>query len=131
MPAWAIDLGTCIALQWLLHQWGDYMLQTTWMALTKVQRTTQGWLAAISHGCIYTIPFLLLIHQLNLSYPELRGSIICLTHILIDHYRVNGVWARLVNWEWKKEQPIIPAWCLVEIDQIMHFTINTITLFWS
>jgi hypothetical protein len=44
---------------------------------------------------------------------------------------MNGVWARLVNWEWKKEQPIIPAWCLVEIDQIMHFTINTITLFWS
>jgi hypothetical protein len=108
------------------------MMQTTWMALTKIERSSRGWLAAIVHGCIYSLPFLILIWQLDLSNPELRVAIILVSHILIDHYRVAGLLARLVNWEWEKPQPVIPAWCMTEMDQIMHYTINTITLFlWS
>jgi hypothetical protein len=54
--------------------------------------------------------------------------IIGVTHILIDHYQVASIWARLVNNEWEAEQPVIPRWCMTVIDQTMHLTIDAIVI---
>lgn len=104
--------------QLLCHLWGDYMTQTSWMALNKYNR----WWPAIAHGCIYTLWFALLTHD------PLELAIIGVTHTLIDHYRVAGLWARLINNEWEMAQPVIPPWCMVAIDQTMHLTINYLVL---
>lgn len=43
-------------LQLLLgHLVGDYLLQTSWMAVNKSKKTLQGWMAAIVHSVIYTL----------------------------------------------------------------------------
>ena len=70
----------------LLHFVGDYLIQTNWMANEKVKR----WVPAVAHGVTYTLPFLLLTR----SIPALL--VICLTHIVIDHYRLakHFIWAK-------------------------------------
>lgn len=68
----------------LAHLLGDYILQSHWMAIEKTKR----WLPAILHGVTYTIPYVLVTQAI----PALL--IICLTHIVIDRYRL----ARYVVW---------------------------------
>lgn len=72
------------ALQFLCHLIGDYCLQSDYMAIEK----TTSWKAAIAHGLVYTLPFLLVTR----SIPAL--AFIAITHIIIDHYRL----ARYVGW---------------------------------
>lgn len=103
---------------WLLHRVGDFLLQTSWMALNKHAR----WYPAVVHGLVYTVPFLLI------TLDWWRLAAIAISHILIDHYRIAAWWARLINWEWRKPQPVIPAWCIVEIDQVLHVLINSAIL---
>ena len=108
--------------QLICHLLGDYMFQTSWMALGKYERGLRGWLPAIAHGIVYTCWFLLLTQDVRSLF------IIGVTHVVIDHYRVAGWWARLINWEWASPQPVIPLWCMVVIDQTMHLTINYLAL---
>ncbi len=100
--------------QFLCHIWGDFMLQNSYMALNKYK----SWTPAIAHGIIYTFPFWLLTQDLW------KLAAIAGIHIVIDHYRVAGWWARVVNQKWTEPQPVIPAWCITAIDQTMHLTIN-------
>ena len=62
----------------LAHLVGDYLLQSHWMAVEKVNK----WLPAILHGLTYTIPFLFITHD------PLALAIIAGTHIIIDHFRL-------------------------------------------
>lgn len=104
--------------QLLCHLIGDYLFQTTYMALNKYER----WTPAVVHGIVYTLSFALLTQDLW------RLAAIAFIHIIIDHYRVAGYWARLVNWEWEKPQPVVPYWVMTAIDQTMHLTINYLIL---
>lgn len=74
--------------QLLIHLWGDYLLQSDWMAKNKVQ----SHLAAAVHATVYSLGFLLLRPS-----PAAFAVILC-THFLIDRYRVAKyvVWAK--NW---------------------------------
>jgi len=70
-------------IQLILHLWGDYILQSGWMANNK----TKAWFPAIAHATIYSLPFLLI------------GSwqavfVIWSTHAVIDRFRL----ARYVCW---------------------------------
>ncbi len=113
-------MGTELRLFWglICHGWGDFLLQSSWMAKNKYDR----WWPAIAHAAVYTTCFLPLTQDIR----EL--AIIGGTHLLIDHYRVAGLWARLVNSEWQKPQPVIPPGIMIVIDQIMHMTINSLVL---
>ena len=68
----------------MAHLVGDYLFQSHWMAMEKIYR----WWPAILHGVTYTIAYLFVTQ----SIPALL--IICISHIVIDRYRL----ARYVVW---------------------------------
>jgi hypothetical protein len=74
--------------QLLAHLWGDYILQSDWMAENKTRR----WLPAALHATVYSLAFLLFRPSL-LAFAVILG-----THFLIDRYRLARyvVWAK--NW---------------------------------
>lgn len=70
-------------IQLILHLWGDYILQSGWMANNKIK----AWFPAITHATVYSLPFFLI------------GSwqavlVIWSTHAVIDRFRL----ARYVCW---------------------------------
>lgn len=70
-------------IQLILHLWGDYLLQSSWMANNK----TKAWLPAIVHATIYSLPFLLI-------GSWLAVLVIWSTHAVIDRFRL----ARYLCW---------------------------------
>lgn len=78
--------------QLILHLFGDYILQSDWMAENKTKR----WLPAWIHASVYSIPFGLLCPAA--PRPALALIVILLSHYLIDRYRLARyvVWAK--NW---------------------------------
>ena len=70
--------------QLLCHLFGDFFLQSDWMALNKSKRS---W-PCLVHVCLYALPFLLLTH----SWKAL--AIIAGTHFIIDRFGV----ARYLIW---------------------------------
>ena len=109
----------------LAHLVGDYFLQSHWMANEKTKR----WFPAILHGLTYTLPFLFLTQDL------IKLSIICLTHIVIDRFRLANYIAKIKNWNWKTENGYpeeTPAWLWVWLmiitDNTIHLLINYLAL---
>ena len=111
------------------------MIQTHHMAVMK----TQQWGPAILHGVTYTLPFLLITQ----SIPALL--IICVTHIIIDHYRLarHVVWAKnhlapRKFWPEKKDlyttgspdtAPVwMATWVMIVADNALHLAINALAL---
>lgn len=72
------------ATQIVCHLVGDYIIQSDWMASTKTKRS----LPALAHAVTYTLPFLFV----TMSWKAL--AFICLTHFLIDRFRL----ARYICW---------------------------------
>ncbi len=62
----------------LAHLFGDYVLQSDWMATRK----TSAWVPAIAHGVTYTLPHLI-VTQSPWALLVIGG-----THIIIDRYRL-------------------------------------------
>ena len=125
--------------QLLCHLWGDYILQSHWMATKK---TTQSG-AAAAHAIAYTVPFIFLTH----SHWALM--IIAVSHFFIDRYRL----ARYAVWfkNWIRPQGELSAWAdcsttgfvmekcggpamwlqvwlLIIVDNTIHLTINYLAL---
>jgi hypothetical protein len=123
---------------WILiaHLFGDYIIQTDWMAQEKTKR----WLPAIVHGLTYTLPFLFI----TTSIPALL--IIGGTHVILDRYRVAKymVWAKnqLAPKAWRyslaeakensgapKGQPAYMAvWLMIIMDNTVHLAINLLAV---
>jgi len=115
--------------QILAHLFGDYVLQSSHMALHKTRRGS----VAILHATLYTIPFLLI----TLSPPAL--ATILGTHALIDRYRLARYISRARNMlgdpaHWQRYRtangypvatPVwLSAWLEIVIDNTLHLTIN-------
>ena len=62
-------------IQLICHLIGDYLLQTSWMALNKVG----GLLPALAHCVGYTIPFMFI------TFDPIQLFLIFFTHFLIDY----------------------------------------------
>lgn len=72
--------------QLILHLFGDYVLQSDWMA----QQKTSSSIPALTHATVYSLPFLLL-------RPSATAfAVILITHFLIDRFRLAKyvVWAK-------------------------------------
>ena len=80
--------------QLLVHLFADYWLQNDWMATNKKDK----WFPAIVHGTIYSIPFLLLTRSI------VAISVICITHILIDHTNIVQWLNQIKNWNFKEDK---------------------------
>jgi len=80
--------------QLIAHLFGDYIMQSHWMAINKRTNT----LAAFIHATIYSVPFYWLGSGRSLL-------VIWSTHLLIDRFGLARyiVWAK--NWmgEWRRE----------------------------
>lgn len=114
----------------LAHLVGDYLLQTNWMAINKFN----SWKAAVTHGVTYTLPFIFITTSLNAL------AVICITHILIDKYRLARVfmWLRqslvgsnelsLADYKLTKKLKNTPEhllfWLTVIVDNSFHLLIN-------
>lgn len=132
-------LSSITASQLIAHALGDYLFQTSWMAMGKTQR----WLPAIVHGCVYG-----LVYWLVLQPSPQAMAVIVGTHILIDRFRL----ARYICWTkefltypfqrpkpWKDcsktgFDPNTPThladWLMIIIDNIMHVCINAWALYY-
>ncbi len=93
---------------------------------------TKHWWPAILHAVIYAIPFLLI------------GSwqavvVICLTHALIDRYRLVRFFLKLKEWKFSEHWGYVtegenakPAWMwvwlMIVADNTLHLTINYLAL---
>lgn len=79
--------------QLFCHGVGDYVLQSDWMATEKTKKSV----AAAAHALTYSLPFLVL------TQSPAALAVICLTHFVIDRWRLARfvVWAK--NWlaPWK------------------------------
>jgi hypothetical protein len=126
--------------QLLCHLWGDYILQSDWMAKGK----TTWWFPCFLHVLFYSAGFLLL-------HPHWKAlSVIAVTHYLIDRYRLARFVVFAKNWypiryefwrtgfvswnhiitstgypdgaEW------LNVWLLIIADNTLHLTINYFSL---
>lgn len=124
--------GTALALVLLAHFFGDYVLQSHWMATRK----TTAWLPAFIHATVYTACYTAATHSAGVLL------VIGVTHAIIDRYRL----ARHVSWlsnhlaprsAWPEEwnacratgyDPSVPVWLAVWLmivtDNAMHIAIN-------
>lgn len=118
----------------LAHLVGDYLLQSHWMATCKTQR----WWPAVAHGLTYTLPYLLV------TQSVWALLVICVTHIVIDQYRL----ARHVVWFKNQLAPVayrpahtatgypddtppwLAVWLLIIADNTLHLLINGAALRW-
>jgi hypothetical protein len=118
--------------QILAHLVGDYILQSHWMATEKTKQS----FAATLHALTYTVPFLFLTKN-----PQAL-AFICLTHFVIDRFRL----ARWVVW-FKNGHgfphgkitatgypddvpPWLSVWLLIIADNVLHLICNGIALKW-
>lgn len=121
--------------QLLLHLFGDYILQTNWMAQNK----TKNMLPAMIHALVYTIPFICLTQSVVALF------IIFYTHAYIDHYRLaryvifakNWINDRTLCWKdcsdtgYSKAMPIwLSTWLLIITDNTCHLLINYGSIRW-
>jgi hypothetical protein len=122
--------------QLLAHAFGDYVLQSDWMATEKTRRS----LAAAVHAFCYALPFLLLQPSLA-AWATIVGS-----HFVIDRWRL----ARYVCWAKNWLSPVRPApwsecagtgygpdkpvwlstWLLIITDNALHALCNGAALRW-
>lgn len=109
----------------LCHLIGDYILQNDWMAQNK----TKSFIPAAIHALLYTLPFFVL--TLNVF----TLSIICLTHLLIDRFRLAVYVIKLKNWNWSSPNGFAPerpewltGWLVILVDQTIHLLINHLAI---
>lgn len=115
--------------QILAHLVGDYVLQSSYMALHKTRRWSVAWL----HATFYTAPFLF-ITQTPAALAVILG-----THAVIDRYRLARYISMARNMlgdpaQWRQYRTangyptMTPAWLAtwleIVIDNTLHLTIN-------
>jgi hypothetical protein len=143
--------GIIFMEQLLLHLFGDYILQSDWMASNK----TTSSIPAFVHATVYSLPFLLL------TRSPLALFVIWSTHFIIDRFRLakyvvwvkNGMrppqWMRDFDvfseaarkdrfkdsWEnckatgYPSETPIwLSTWLLILADNTLHLGINYLSI---
>jgi hypothetical protein len=111
-------------LQILFHLAGDYALQNDWMAQNK----TKGWWPGIAHALTYSALFAFI------APSPLAWLVICLTHFLIDRYKLAAKWIAFFErvpapdagrFGYSRHKPEYMAfWLMVIIDNTMHLAAN-------
>ena len=130
-------IATITVAQLVAHLIGDYLLQSTWMAVGKVK----SFVPATVHALVYSIPFVLLFHPSLAAWLVIVG-----THAVIDRYRLakHICWAK--NWlsprrpasfkesiennGFSKDTPeYMSFWLMVITDNLLHILITGAALY--
>lgn len=124
--------------QLLCHLWGDYILQSDWMANNK----TKASVPAFIHALVYSLTFLFLTR----SWKAL--AVIMVTHFFIDRFRLARLIVAAKNTVGQPYRKFLDApdqystatgypkglpdwmavWLLIVADNILHLTINYLSL---
>ncbi len=121
--------------QLVAHAFGDYIMQSHWMASEK--RTNM--LACAAHAFTYSLPFLFL------TQSPLALAFVCLTHFGIDHWalaryvvyaknllapaRYRFPWIVCAETGYAKETPAwLAVWLYIAADNILHVLCNGLAL---
>ncbi len=115
--------------QLLLHLFGDYISQSSWMARHKTRNTAKGYLACGWHATAYTLPFLLIGSPASVF-------VIGITHFLIDKYRLAIYFMKIRDRTWTADNsgssaetpPFMAVWLMVITDNTIHLIINFLSL---
>lgn len=107
--------------QLLLHLWGDFIIQSDWMAQNKKKKGWLGRLACQLHCITYTVPFLLL------TQSPVALFYIYFTHYIIDRNNI-VLWFMNTAWKGKFGLPPFGPWSHIVIDNILHISCNYIIL---
>lgn len=86
-------MAELFVLAFIGHLVGDYLLQSTWMALTKSQKTWKGWLACTIHVSLYTTA---VCGMMQVGDPVV-WLVVFVPHWAIDHWSLGEVWSRWVG----------------------------------
>jgi hypothetical protein len=122
--------------QILCHFIGDFFLQSDWVGLNKYNK----FIVALAHACWYTLPFIFL------TINPWALLTICLTHAIIDHYKLAAYISWAKNWlspvrpkPWKSccftgndpERPLwISVWLNIIVDNVTHIIINGAAIYY-
>ena len=136
-----LDLASRLVFALILHDVGDYLTQSDWMANQK----TKSSLPAAAHALVYTLPFLLV------SNSPAALAVIGFSHFAIDRWRL----ARYVCWAknflgprstadgsiwwhpWtecsgtgyhKDKPPWMTVWLMIRADNTLHHLINFLVI---
>lgn len=130
----------------LAHGFGDYLLQSDWMALEKTTRWWPAWVHALTYG----IPFLIIL--LFFGSPLLVTVTVLVvivgTHVVIDRYRLvryvvwvkNLIAPKTYRYPWRECQPtgyhknrppFMAVWLMIVADNCLHVLLNSVALSWA
>lgn len=139
------DLAILLILSLLAHGWGDYIIQTDWMATQK----TSAWWPALVHAVTYTLPFApLVLLGTHGAAPQAPIALLVIggTHAVIDRFRLARYVAYLkvrlsgspLSWRECSKTGFPPdgpewltTWLMIIIDNIIHISINTLVIIWA
>lgn len=117
--------------QLILHLFGDYVLQSGWMADNKTKRS---W-PALVHATVYALPFLLI--------ASLQAwVVIWSTHFLIDRFRLarfvcfakefmggRPAWSDCSATGYPSAVPaFLSVWLMIAADNTLHLAINYLAI---
>lgn len=137
------DLAIILFLSLLAHGWGDYIVQTNWMATEKVKR----WSPAVLHAFTYTLAFVPLILITGARPLAQAGALMIIggTHAIIDRHllarhiiwaknRLGGdrtPWSQCTKYGSSEKVPdFIAKWLMTIVDNTVHVTINSLAIIW-
>ena len=120
--------------QLILHLFGDYVVQSDWMAIEK----TKTYSVALVHALTYGLPFLLIG-----SWQAV--GVIVLTHAVIDRFRLARYlcwvknlaspkayrfpWSRCSGTGYNSERPPwLAVWLMIVADNVVHLAVNYVAL---
>ena len=96
------------------HLVGDYLLQTSWMALNKSKNSLEGWLAATVHCIVYTLAVCLIMWNFDLIWIVA----VFLSHFPIDKFSLGEVYMKYVKnyslWDFIKKSGWIERKHIIE-----------------
>lgn len=110
----------------ICHLIGDYILQNTWMSTNKTKNSILGYFSCFVHAMLYILPFIFITKNI------ISLLIICLSHFIIDKYRVAILFNKLknnitdnTNFGFSKDLPFaLSIWLAIITDNTFHLIIN-------
>lgn len=98
-----IEVSALFVLAWLGHQIGDFLLQSTWMALNKTRKDLEGLLACTVHVTLYTLAVSGALILGGAPVTPIVALVIFVPHWVIDHWSLGELWMQVTHSRTRKK----------------------------
>lgn len=98
-----VIVASLFIFAFLGHLVGDYVLQSTWMALTKSKKGWEGILACTIHVTIYTIAVCSALYLALQTTDWHVWLAVFIPHWIIDHWSLGDWWSHLIRGRTKEK----------------------------